>query len=222
MTARLILVRHGPSAHTHTGALDRAGVQRWRDAYDAAGIRVAVQPPPALSEIAAGATHIIASDLRRAVESAERLAPQRQIRLSPLMREAPLAIPRWPTHLPLAAWDALMHTGWIYRRVRGADPTGPDWTRAAAAAQWLASIVADGTTALVVTHGVFRQLVATHLVRLGWRSAGRRSGYRHWSFWSFAVPMLPPSSTRDLSPLRHVHPPQPPNGEREEPAEHEH
>ena len=198
MTARLILVRHGPSAHTHTGPLDYTGVQRWRDAYDAAGIRVDGQPPPSLAELAASATHIVASDLRRAVESAERLAPQRVIRVSPLLREAPLAIPRWPTHLPLAGWDALMHAGWMYRRLRGTDPSGPEWTRAQEAAQWLASIVADGTTALVVTHGVFRHLVATHLARLGWTRSSRRGGYHHWSFWSYAVPRESPAPTSGL------------------------
>lgn len=188
MTARLILVRHGPSAHTHRGVLDYTGVQRWRDAYDAAGIRANEQPPPSLTLLAAGATQIVASDLRRAVESAERLAPQREIQVSPLLREAPLAIPRWPTHLPLAGWDALMHAAWMYRRLRGTDPTGPEWTRAQEAAQWLASLVADGATALVVTHGVFRHLVATHLARLGWMRAGQRGGYHNWSFWSYAVP----------------------------------
>lgn len=188
MAARLILVRHGPSAHAHKGTLDRAGVQRWRDAYDAAGIQADVPPPPVLAEMATAATHIIASDLRRAVESAERLAPQRRIQVSPVLREAPLAIPRWPTHLPFAVWGTLMYFGWSYRRLRGTDLSGPDWARAATAAEWLASIVADGTTALVVTHGVFRQLVATHLSVLGWTSAGRRGGYRHWSAWSFAGP----------------------------------
>jgi hypothetical protein len=172
-------------------------VQRWRDAYDAAGIQVDVPPPQTLTEVAAAATHIVASDLRRAVESAERLAPQRQIRLSPLMREAPLAIPRWPTHLPLAVWDSLMYVAWSYRRFRGADVSGPDWARAATAARWLAGIVVDGTTALVVTHGVFRQLVATQLVHLGWTSTGRRGGHRHWSAWSFAGPARPGDSGLD-------------------------
>ena len=35
---RLLLIRHGRSAHAHAGALDRAGMERWLADYDAAGI----------------------------------------------------------------------------------------------------------------------------------------------------------------------------------------
>jgi broad specificity phosphatase PhoE len=165
--------------------VDRDGVQRWRDAYDTAGIHPHPAPPAALAALAADAAHVIASDLPRAVESAKLLAPTRAIRIEPLVREAPLAIPRWPTRLPLSVWGAIMYAGWSYRRLRGADVMEPDFVRAEVAARWLAELVADGTTALVVTHGVFRQLLGAHLVRLGWIAAGRAGGYRHWSAWTF-------------------------------------
>jgi len=35
---RILLIRHGPSAHSESpGWIDAAGVDRWREAYDAAG-----------------------------------------------------------------------------------------------------------------------------------------------------------------------------------------
>jgi broad specificity phosphatase PhoE len=185
---RVVLVRHGPSAHIHRGALDRDGLQRWRDAYDAAGIVVDCEPPQSVIALAAEATHIIASDLPRAIESARRLAPQREIRVSELMREAPLPIPRWPTRLPLTGWSAAIYVTWSYDRVRGADRTGEHWARAASAANWLAELGGIGDTALVVTHGVFRRLLAEQLVALGWMATERRNGYRHWSTWSFRSP----------------------------------
>jgi broad specificity phosphatase PhoE len=194
VVARLVLVRHGLSAHTRTGVVDRDGVRRWRDAYDIAGIIPQPGPPPALTALAARATHLIASDLPRAVQSAKLLAPEREIRIEPLMREAPLSIPRWPTRLPLSVWGVIMYAGWSYRRLRGIDVTGPDFARGEVAARWLADIVSDGTTALVVTHGVFRKLIATHLVRLGWSEAGRAGGFRHWSAWSFVDGERPPNA----------------------------
>lgn len=188
-TPRIILVRHGLSAHVHTaGVIDRAGVETWRAAYDAAGIHAVSQPPDAVVRIAADAAHVVASDLRRAVESAERLAPGRPVRTSALFRESPLAIPPWPTRLPLRAWGILIGLGWGYRVVRGVDSVGEDRARAAAAAEWLAGLTADGSTALVVTHGVFRRLLAKQLLARGWASAGRRGGYRPWSSWSFVGP----------------------------------
>jgi broad specificity phosphatase PhoE len=189
VSPRIVLVRHGPSAHlASAGVIDRAGLQRWREEYDTAGIQTVTQPPEALVQVAAEAVHIVASDLRRAIGSAERLAPNRHIRVSGLLAESPLPIPRWPTPLPFGAWEALIHLGWNYRIVRGIDATEADRARAAAAAEWLAGIVADGSTALVVTHGVFRRLVAKALVERRWTSAGRRGGYHHWSSWSYAGP----------------------------------
>jgi broad specificity phosphatase PhoE len=188
VTPRIILVRHGPSAHVHPGGvIDRLGVERWRDAYDAAGIQTVGEPPGPVVQMAAEATHIVASDLPRAIRSAERLAPQRPIHLSELLRESSIAIPHWPTRLPLHAWGMLMHLGWMYGVARGSDAYGPDRDRAVAAAELLAGLVADGSTALVVTHGVFRRLIAQQLVGRGWASSGRHGGYRHWSYWSYSA-----------------------------------
>ena len=196
MTARIILVRHGPSAHVHTaGAIDRSGFEAWRTAYDSAGIQAVSQPPATLVEMAADATHVVASDLARAVASAERLAPGREIRTSPLLRETPLDIPSWPTRLPLDAWGVLISLGWGYRIVRGSDASVDERARAAAAAEWLAGLTADGATTLAVTHGAFRRLLAKHLLARGWTSAGRLGGYRPWSSWSF----VGPGSERDAA-----------------------
>jgi broad specificity phosphatase PhoE len=184
---RVVLVRHGPSAHFQTsGSIDRSAVLKWRDAYDAAGIRTISQPPPALIQTAADATHIVASDLPRAIASAQRLAPRREIRVSPLFRETPIPVPHWPTRLPLSIWEMLIHAAWNYRILRGIDVTPTDRAQAAQAAEWLSGLIADGSTALIVTHGVFRRLLAKQLVSLGWRSSARRGGYNHWSSWTFA------------------------------------
>ena len=189
MVSRIILVRHGPSAHVHTaGAIDRTGMQAWREAYDSAGIQVVSRPPEALIQMAADAAHVVASDLPRAVASAERLAPGREIRTSPLLRETPLTIPSWPTRLPLGGWGLLISLGWGYRIVRGSDASADERARAAAGAEWLAALTADGATTVAVTHGAFRRLLAKQLLALGWTSTGRRGGYRPWSAWSFADP----------------------------------
>lgn len=185
----LVLIRHGATTHIHHGgAIDRAGLQRWRDGYDSAGLRAGSQPPARLVREAAEATHVIASDLPRAVASAERLAPGRSIQLSPLLREVPLGIPAWPTRLPLSAWALLIHLAWTYRIGRGTDATEHELARAVDAARWLAGIVADGSSAVVVTHGVFRRLLAKQLVEQGWQSLGRRGGYGHWSAWTLSGP----------------------------------
>lgn len=199
MAPRIVLVRHGPSAHVHAGrAIDRAGMEAWRAAYDAAGIQAVSRPPSALIELAAAAGHVVASDLPRAVASAERLAPGRRIETSPLLRETPLAIPAWPTRLPLNGWAALITIRWGYRILRGADAAADELARAAAAAEWLAGLTVDGSLAVAVTHGAFRRLVAKQLLTRGWACTSRHGGYRPWSAWSFTPSPRLPS-------MHHVH-----------------
>jgi broad specificity phosphatase PhoE len=198
---RLILVRHGPSAHVaRHGTIDRAGVLEWRDAYNSAGIMTDAQPPQALRELASSPDHVIASDLRRAIESAERLVPQREIRVSELLRETPLVVPDWPTRLPMLGWAVVIHLAWGYGIARGADATNADRARAVAAAEWLTGLVSDGSTAVVVTHGVFRRSLASQLVDCGWTNTSRHGGYSHWSAWSFVRATLPENRQGEATP----------------------
>src|SRR5688572_4512621 len=84
---RIHLVRHGRSSMKHDGRwMHASGVSRYEDAYDAAGILDDEQPPDALRGLATSA-RIVASDLARAIASAERLTSRESITTSPLLRE---------------------------------------------------------------------------------------------------------------------------------------
>ena len=168
---------------------DHAALQHWRSAYDAAGIRSSGLPPDELIAQVAAANHVIASDMRRAMESANRLAPGRPIQTSSLLRESPLAIPHWPTRLPLMAWAMIINAAWSWRVLRGAEVSAAERARADDAAEWLANTVADGSVAVVVTHGVFRRLITQQLRVRGWTNVQRDGGYRPWSSWHLAAPV---------------------------------
>ena len=186
---RLLLIRHGRSAHVHPGGLlDRAGVERWRDAYDEAGIADDSHPPPALVEDVARAHRLVASDLPRAIASASRLAPARDVVISPLFREVPLLIPRaLPFRVPRGVWEAAIHLRWgvdLIRR-RGAPLDAID--RARSAAEWCQEECgrcdSGAGTIAVVTHGVFRRMLLEVLMARGWREEASRRSYAHWSVW---------------------------------------
>lgn len=104
---------------------------------------------------------------------------------TPLLREAPLPIPALPMRLPLAAWAALIHLRWVASIAAGSEAAAGEVERAAAAAAWLGGVVADGETALVVTHGAFRRLLVRPLVAIGWRAAPGLRRYHPWSTWVF-------------------------------------
>jgi broad specificity phosphatase PhoE len=185
--ARLVLIRHGRSAYSNgTGWIDAAGVKRWMDGYDAAGIAAEDAPPPALAAEVADAEFLVASDLTRAIESADRLAAGRPVLHSPLLRETALDIPGWlPLRWPAGVWAACAQLQWGYKALRGIDAPPEERRRAAAAAKWLARLADEGSPVVVVTHGNFRRLLATHLLAAGWEPDGPHRSYRHWSAWSF-------------------------------------
>ena len=182
---RIVLIRHGRSALDLDGEwVDASGLDRWRLAYDAAAIATDDHPAAALVERAARADAVIASDLPRAVMSAGRLAGGREIVVSPLLRECDPAIPTWlPWRWPLPVWEAAAHVQWFYRIVRGTDVTPDVRDRVTAAADWLVALAREQPNLAVVTHGVFRRLLALHLIATGWTAAPGPWSYKNWSAW---------------------------------------
>jgi broad specificity phosphatase PhoE len=182
MLSRLLLIRHGRSAHVHHGGwVDAFGVRQWRAVADEAGIEAEDMPPVALAKEVERAELVVSSDLPRAVASAERLAPGRSIVPSPLLRETPLDIPQLPVRLPLELWELLIHVGWGYRILTRADAHPEEIRRAATAVGLLADLAQERSSIAVVTHGVFRRLLASQLLAVGWRGDGKPRRYHHWS-----------------------------------------
>lgn len=188
MPTRLLLVRHGRSGYQHGGGwIDRHGIAAWRRAYDAAGIRADDAPPEWLFREARAATHLISSDLPRALESAQRLASGRQVDSSALLREIALPFPQRLPRMPLAAWGAAAYLGWTLDTALGRNPGRDAASRVQAAALWLASAASEGSC-VVVTHGVFRGLLGDELLARGWTMDRGPQRNGHWSAWGFSAP----------------------------------
>lgn len=191
---RLLLIRHGRSSSAlPPGFVDRAAVERWLSAYDEAGLAADDTPPAALVAEVSRAHLVVSSDLPRALASAVLLAPGREPVVSPLFREVPLPIPRsLVRRLPAVVWGALMHARWLIEIARGRGDSRDAVEQARAAARWCAdasSGLDEGEPVIAVaTHGVFRRVLARHLLREGWRFARGRRGYAHWSVWRLESP----------------------------------
>ena len=190
----LLLVRHGRSAHVETGWVDVEGVRRWMAAYDEAAIMPDHAPPAELEALVRDALLVIASDLPRTVASAVRLAPEREIVRTPLLREAPMETPDRPlrsfggVRLPLRVWGMLWATRWIASWLWNAEPPGigpAELERAEQAADLLVAQAEDaGGRVVVVTHATFRVVLARALARRGWRGPDERP-YHEWSAWRY-------------------------------------
>jgi broad specificity phosphatase PhoE len=181
---RVLLVRHGRSAHEHDGSwIDADRARQFEDRYDAAPIRTDDAPPGSLLETARLAQVILASDLPRAITSAHTLAPHREPITSPLLRELRFDLPSWAPRLPLNTWDALHYLMWTARLFVGAESA--ETQRARRAAEWVDSFAASAALTVAVTHGGFRRLLAVQLARRGWIAERGLRRYHNWSVWAF-------------------------------------
>jgi broad specificity phosphatase PhoE len=186
----VLLIRHGVTGYVHReGWVDAAGIQRWRDAMDATGILETSRPPRVLVDRVAQADLVMASDLARAVESAKRLAPGRDVMISPLFRESALEFPKWMRfRWPVRIWRIFTGSQWMYRILRGTDVSESERARAAAAAKLLGELAQEHELIAVVCHGVFRRMLSRHLARAGWSPDPGRHSYRNWSVWEYVAP----------------------------------
>jgi broad specificity phosphatase PhoE len=180
---RILLVRHGRSSYVERSAwVTRAGFERYHRDYDATGLLSDDRPPAELLNEAAAADLVMSSDLPRAVESARRIAPGREIEISPLFRETNLRVPIGWLPLPRGLWGFLMHLRWGFQVVHGTSGPAAEIDRARAAAALIEERMRDHDFVVVATHGLFRGLLTYQLMQLGWRQLpGRRR--RHWSVW---------------------------------------
>lgn len=179
---RVVLIRHGRSSHVHAGWIDLAGFHRWRETYEAAGIVAGDVPPDPLRALAGGSTLVVASDTRRAIESAKVLAPEREVVTSPLLRELdllPLGIAR--IRLPLFGWALLVGLRSLMHAESASERARID-AAARAVEQWARE---HGSVA-IVTHASLRKRLGRELIARGWRLEARAGGLRNWSTWSLA------------------------------------
>jgi len=175
--ATLYLVRHGRSAHVHRGLVDLAGIARWREAYEAAGIVEHEQPPVELTKLAAESGVIVASPAARAVQSARMLA--NDVAISPLLHELELAPPRIRgIRMPLIGWAIAIGLRSLMR-------PKSELQRVEAAADWLSELAEQHGSVLAVTHASFRTALSRQLIARGWRRDAPGGRSRHWSVWSF-------------------------------------
>jgi broad specificity phosphatase PhoE len=184
----IVLVRHGRSAHVHSGWIDLQGFHRWREAYEAAGLFAGEAPPPELRALAERAGAVIASDAPRAIESARLLAPDREVITSPLLREMDLPPPALRgVRLPLAGWALAYGFRWLLGGMSSRAHASPAETgRAREAARWLTGIAERQGPVVAVTHATFRGLLAGALAEEGWSCEARSRRAPHWGAWVFS------------------------------------
>jgi len=180
---RIVLARHGRPdlpAEAHEPICGR-DIGRWYRTYDASGIVAESDAPVALRDAARTAGCVVASDTRRARESAARLVAADAIHV-----EGPLREVGFPESLDSSlrlspnVWVFIARAAQMLNRNDDEGGRVAVRTRASAVAGTLAKLAGEHRSVVVIGHGWFNRFVARELRRQGWH--GPRfvpSGY--WS-----------------------------------------
>jgi broad specificity phosphatase PhoE len=194
---RIILVRHGRPDIDMSQPVDGRALDQWSASYDAAPLRPESLPPAPLRKALAEATLVVASDLRRARESARRAAPDKVPVLDPLYREAPLPVMKsLPITMQARRWAVAARIAWLFGASGGCESLREVRRRARAAAEALTTFSAGHPVVALFAHGMFNRFLARALHRRGWRGP-RLPASTHWGFSVYT--MGPPAVAADES-----------------------
>lgn len=178
----IVLVRHGRIVWDFWTPIPGYGLGEWRSGEDAAPLDTSYCPGPELERLVRGAGCVLASALRRSVESAHLLAPAAEPLIDARFREAELpSTIRSAVRLPAKAWAGVARARWFCGWSDGVESFPDARARAASVATFLTEHAETRGAAVLVGHGLMNILIAGRLRDVGWRGPSLPS-QRHWGF----------------------------------------
>jgi hypothetical protein len=168
----------------------RLNAQQYREfwaSYEVLGILPGQTPPALLLAFVERCGALVASTRLRSIESAEKLAAGRAFAQDPLLVEAPLPPPDWPSWIRLSPslWGFIARVWWwFFDHHEGQETRSEAEGRAEAAAAMLERLAAEGEDVVVLAHGFFNFMIGRSLRRRGWKLA-HSEGWKYWSMRRF-------------------------------------
>src|SRR5260221_12170096 len=168
---RIVLVRHGHPDLTPEARRPIAGRElgRWYREYNDVGLAPVSSPPQPLREAVADARCIVASDLRRAIESARLLAGTKPIQLDADLRE--VGFPEGlagGTRLSPGVWVMIARDVWLLDGCECDESRRAAWRRAERVTERLCELARAHQSVVAVGHGWFNLFVGRELRRRRW------------------------------------------------------
>jgi len=185
---KIILVRHGKPTYDLRTKVSPKALTKALKTYDLAGIDENSHPSKELCQLIQNSSMICTSDLRRSIESAERLSKQTSASSSfssPLFREVPVphSIP-YPFTLRAISWATIGRLIWYFGYIGGVESRSQAHERANQAAQQLIQHANAAGSVALIGHGIMNMFIAKNLVRHGWHSS-KKITRSHWSWIEF-------------------------------------
>ena len=186
----IILARHGEPALSRRVRLSAEEYREFWAQYEVGGLLPGQTPPPMLVGFVERCDVLVASTRLRAVESARVVAKGRAFTQEPLLIEAPLPPPNWPSWVRMSPklWGFFSRFfWWFFNHHHGQENRAQAEARADVAAGKLIELAASGQDVVVLAHGFFNVLIGRALLKRGWRMT-LREGYKYWSTRRFERP----------------------------------
>ncbi|HEV8151170.1 MAG TPA: histidine phosphatase family protein [Gemmatimonadales bacterium] len=191
----IVLARHGKLAWNPWVSVPGRRLAEWQHTGATAPLDPRSRPSAALQRLVAASNVLVASPLRRSLESAAVLRPDAAPLVEPLVREveSPSAIPSG-LRLPGKLWSILARFAWYAGWSPEVESHGEARRRAGEAAARLALLARAQGQILLIGHGIMNGLIGKQLHRTGWRGP-RLQAYRHWGHavyeWKHTASPLP-------------------------------
>jgi broad specificity phosphatase PhoE len=166
----IVLVRHGRPAALPAAPIAGHDLGRWVRGYNEIGITKEHAPPEPVRRLVSSAGCVVASDVRRSIESAAWLASSRHVRIDADLREAVLPESMGVSfRMSPRAWLVVARVAWWLNWCRSSETVEATRRRAKQATDRLCALAVEHGVVLVVGHGVFNRFIASQLSRRGWR-----------------------------------------------------
>jgi broad specificity phosphatase PhoE len=183
----IILTRHGKPNLRHWVWITPRQMKDWIKIYNLADLLVGGIPSATLKKTTESGV-IVVSTLRRCVQSAQQLAPNRAYLAEEVFCEAYLPHSDWLfPKLPLTVWGVVFRLAWFCGFSTNAEPFAQATVRARNATERLIELARENGSVFLVGHGILNMLVARQLLALGWEGP-KRPGNKYWQFSIYHAP----------------------------------
>ena len=183
------MIRHGKSVCTKTSRIACEEFESWVEQYDNSGVFEENSYPTVTLDKIKTANIILASDLKRSIESTNLLNPNLEAISNPLFRETELPIPLtnlWGLKLNSNIWAVILRFLWFFGYSNGCESLSSAKDRANKASELLIKHAQEHTSVVLVGHGFFNMLIAKELKKEGWEGR-RKTSSKHWSCTTYSI-----------------------------------